>query len=299
MLATHGRYDYSAIKHRPAFRWPNGAGLAVYIALGIEEYGFGEGMTEDLLPGASQPDLVNTSWRDYGNRVGAFRLFDRSATFGIRPAVLLNTAIYDHAAAVIDAARETNAEFVAHGLSNSHSLAGMTPREEATYIRDVYERIAREEGTPPKGWSSPWLAHSPATIDLLAAQGFKYVADFRMDDQPVWLNTENGGLMAMPYALELNDSSTIIGRQASAREFADMIIDEFDEMLTSATDQPLVMSVVVHSFISGQPFRLRALSRALEHITAHGRDIWLTCPGDIASWVEERAVAPADRRSPA
>lgn len=285
MLPSHGRYGYSAIKERPTYRWPNGAGLAVYVAVGVEEYAFGEGLTEDLLPGASKPDLVNTSWRDYGNRVGAFRLFDRLNSFGIRPAVLLNTAIYDHAPAVIVAAREVGAEFVAHGISNSDSLATMNPQEEAAYIRAVHERIASEEGQPPAGWSSPWLAHSPVTLDLLAAQGFSYVADFRLDDQPVWLNTESGRLMAMPYALELNDSSTIIGRQATAREFAEMIIDEFDEMLEAARDQPLVMSVVVHSFISGQPFRLRALTRALEHITARRDEIWLARPGDIASWI--------------
>lgn len=287
-LVTHGRYSSSSIKDRPTYRWPNGTGLAVYIAVGVEEYSFGEGLAEDLFPGASKPDLVNASWRDYGNRVGAFRLFDRLASFGIKPAVLLNTAVYDHAPAVITAAREIGAEFLAHGISNSHTLAGMNPQDEAAYLRAVVERITREEGAPPAGWSSPWLAHSPATLDLLAAEGFKYVADFRMDDQPVWLNTQTGRLMSMPYALELNDSTTIIGRQASARDFAEMIIDEFDEMLEASTTQPLVMSVVVHSFISGQPFRLRALTRALEHIAARHEQIWLTRPGDIAGWAEER-----------
>ena len=202
--------------------------------------------------------------------------------------MLLNTAIYDHAPAVIAAAREAGAEFVAHGISNSDSLATMNPQEEVAYIRAVHERIASEEGQPPTGWSSPWLAHSPVTLDLLADQGFSYVADFRMDDQPVWLNTESGRLMAMPYALELNDSSTIIGRQASAREFAEMIIDEFDEMMEASREQPLVMSVVVHSFISGQPFRLRALTRALEHIASRSDEVWLTRPGDIASWIEHQ-----------
>ncbi|MDR6955394.1 peptidoglycan/xylan/chitin deacetylase (PgdA/CDA1 family) [Ancylobacter sp. 3268] len=287
-LATHGRYRFSAIKDRPTYRWPNGAGLAVYVAVGVEEYSFGEGLTEDLFPGASKPDLVNASWRDYGNRVGAFRLFDRLASFGIRPAVLLNTAVYDHAPAVIAAAREIGAEFVAHGVSNSDTLAGMNPQEETAYLRAVVERITREEGGPPAGWSSPWLAHSPATLDLLAAEGFEYVADFRMDDQPVWLATQAGRLLSMPYALELNDSTTIIGRQASARDFAEMIVDEFDEMLEASRTQPLVMSVVVHSFISGQPFRLRALTRALEHIAARKDAIWLARPRDIATWAGER-----------
>ena len=288
MLASHGRYGYSPIGRRSQYRWPNGAGLAVYFAVGVEEYVFGEGLTEDLFPGATKPDLVNTSWRDYGNRVGAFRLFDRFAEAGIAPALLLNTAIYDHAPEIVVAARAIGAEFVAHGLSNSHSLATMAHAEEAEYLRAVYDRIAREENAPPKGWSSPWLAHSPATLDLLAAQGFSYVADFRLDDQPVRLTTASGTLLAMPYGLELNDSTTIIGRQASARDFAEMIIDEFDEMLEASRTQPLVMSVVTHSFISGQPFRLRALRRALDHILAHRTEIWLTRPGDIASWLLDR-----------
>ncbi len=257
--------------------------LALYVAVGIEEYAFGEGLTENILSNASAPDLVNTSWRDYGNRVGAFRLFDRLAAFGIRPAVLLNTSVYDHAPAVIYAARAVGAEFVAHGHANSDTLATMSPAEEASYIKAVYERIADEEGAPPTGWSSPWLAHSPATLDILSGQGFRYVADFRMDDQPVRLSTRTGELFAMPYALELNDSTTMIGRQTSARDFAQMIIDEFDEMLDASRERPLVMSVVLHSFISGQPFRLRALTVALEHIAARSNTIWLARPCEIAA----------------
>ncbi|HEY2133507.1 MAG TPA: polysaccharide deacetylase family protein, partial [Acetobacteraceae bacterium] len=234
---------------------------------------------------ASQPDMVNTSWRDYGNRVGGFRLLDRLSSLGIRPAILLNSAIYDHAPALIDAARAAGAEIVAHGHSNSDTLATMPAAEEAAYLRGVRDRIASHEGAPPRGWSSPWLAHSQATIDLLAEQGFSYLLDLRMDDQPVWLRTEGNRLLALPYALELNDSSTIIGRQTTARGFADMIIDEFDEMREAARNQPLVMSIVVHSFISGQPFRLRALTRALNHIAVARDDIWLATPGEIAGFI--------------
>jgi peptidoglycan/xylan/chitin deacetylase (PgdA/CDA1 family) len=285
MLATHGRYEFSSISERPAYRWPNGAGLAVYVALGIEEYAFGKGRTEDILPRAPQPDMANTSWRDYGNRVGAFRLLERMTMLGIRPAVLLNTAVYDHAPALLRAVRVAKAEIVAHGHSNSDALADMEPEREAAYIRDVAARIARQEGARPLGWSSPWLAHSPATLDLLSRHGFHYLLDLRMDDQPVWLSTRHGRLLALPYALELNDSTTIIGRQVTARDFADMIVDEFDEQLETARRQPLVMSIVVHSFVSGQPFQLRALTRALSHIVAARGDIWLTTPGEIAGFI--------------
>ncbi len=149
----------------------------------------------------------------------------------------------------------------------------------------VRDRIAGLEGAPPLGWSSPWLAHTPTTLDGLAGSGFHYLLDLRLDDQPAWLETTHGKLLAIPYALELNDSSTMIGRQASARDFAEMIVDEFDELLDAAEAQPLVMSIVVHSFISGQPFRLRALTRALEHIAANNEKVWFALPGEIAEAV--------------
>jgi peptidoglycan/xylan/chitin deacetylase (PgdA/CDA1 family) len=282
MLPTHGRYAYSPITRRPDFRWPNGARLAIYVALGIEDYRFSEGLTENLLAGATKPDFVNTSWRDYGNRVGGFRLLDRLKSRGIAPAILLNTAVYDTAPDLLLAARQAGAEMVGHGITNSDTLAGMTEADERAYLHAVAARIAREEGAPPRGWSSPWLAQTERTFDLLGEAGYGYVLDLRLDDQPVWLTTRAQPLLAVPYALELNDSSTIIGRQAGAAEFADMIVDEFDELLRASADQPLVMSVVVHSFISGAPFRLKALTRALDHVAAHRQDIWLTTPGRIA-----------------
>jgi peptidoglycan/xylan/chitin deacetylase (PgdA/CDA1 family) len=286
MLPSHGRYEFSPITERPDYRWPNGAGLALYVALGVEEYRFGDGMTEDIIPGASKPDMVNTSWRDYGNRVGGFRLLDRLASRGIAPAILLNTEVYDHAPALMRAATEAGAEIVGHGRTNSDTLAGMAPEEELAYLRCVQERITAEQGFPARGWSSPWLAHTDNTLDLLPQAGFSYLLDLRMDDQPVWMKTQSSPVLALPYALELNDSSTLIGRQTTARDFATMIVDEFDELLAASRSQPLVMSIVVHSFISGQPFRLAALTEALDHINARRQDVWLTRPGEIFDFIE-------------
>ena len=287
MLPTHGRYGYAPITQRPDYVWPSGARLAVYVAMGVEDYRFGEGLTEDILPGTSKPDFVNTSWRDYGNRVGGFRLLDRFASFGIAPAILLNTEVYDSAPDLLDAARRVGAEMVGHGLTNSDTLAGRGEADETAYLRAVADRIAKQEGAPPRGWSSPWLAQTERTFDLLGEAGYRYLLDLRLDDQPVWLKTRGTPLLAVPYALELNDSSTIIGRQASAEDFSRMIIDEFEELLAASEDRPLVMSVVVHSFISGAPFRLRALTRALEHIAAQRDRIWLTTPGAIADFIAE------------
>ena len=287
MLPRQTRYGYSALPQRPGWTWPGGSKLAVYVALGVEEYIFGEGMTEDLFPGAPKPDYANTSWRDYGNRVGGFRVMDACAAAGLTPALLLNTELYDHAPAVTDHARALGCEVVAHGLTNSHTLAGRDPQDEAAYLAAAAAAIARAEGQAPAGWSSPWLAHTDHTADLLVETGYRYVLDLGMDDQPVWLSTRSGPLLCVPYGLELNDSTTIIGRQADARDFAQMIIDQFDELLHQATvgDQALVMPIVLHSFISGQPFRLRALRAALDHIAAVGDRIWRTSPGAIAQHI--------------
>lgn len=273
-------YSYTPLPARPRGTWPNGARLALVVCVGVESYRFGDGHTEDVLADVPAPDLVNTAWRDYGNRVGAFRLFDLLVRLGIPPTVLLNTDVYDEAPDVLEAARAASAEIVGHGRSNSDSLSEMTPDAERAYLADVAARIRSEEGHAPGGWSSPWLSHTPETLNLLVDNGYRYLLDLRLDDQPVWLSTKSGPLLSIPYAAELNDSSTMVGRSVLARDFADMIDDEFTELHAAAAHTPLVMSVVLHSFISGVPFRLGPVGRALERIAA-SEGVWLTTPREI------------------
>lgn len=275
-------WTYSALPSRPTGSWPNGARLALWVAVGVESYRPDEGMTEDILPRGAAPDLVNAAWRDYGNRVGVFRLFDRLAGIGIRPAMLLNTNVYHEAPEVLAAARAVGAEIVGHGRSNSDSLTALPAGTEAAYVAEVASRIAAEEGAAPGGWSSPWLAHTPTSLESLSAAGYRYLLDLRLDDQPVWLKTEAGRILAIPYAAELNDSTTMIGRQMDAQGFADMIRDEAEDLLMSK--QPVVMSVVLHSFISGQPWRLRPVAKALTEIAAMD-GVWCTTPSEIHSAV--------------
>jgi peptidoglycan/xylan/chitin deacetylase (PgdA/CDA1 family) len=286
MLKSHGRYDESPITDRPDFTWRGGKRLAVYVALGVEAYAFGEGMTENLVPGGQAAhDVLNASWRDYGNRVGAWRLLAMMQQLNMPLAILLNSAVYQEAPRLCAAFRAAGCEIVAHGRSNSDTMAGMTEAEERSYIQGVTHAIAQAEGRAPQGWASPWIAETPTTPETLQAAGYSYLLDWCMDDQPSWLATRHGRILSVPYSQEINDSSTIIGRMASATDFADMIVDQFDQLLENAADQPLVMSVILHSFISGQPFRLRRVRKALSHIAAHRDVLWLTTPGDIATTI--------------
>jgi len=282
ILPDHGRYEHSGIIQRPRFKWPNGSRLAVYFALGVEHYAFGEGMTENLVSGMPHPDVLNASWREYGNRVGAWRVLRYFADLGIPLSILLNSAVCEYAPDLVAAARSAGCEFIAHGYSNSDSLAGMSQAAESDYVERVASQMESGTGTRPLGWASPWIAETLQTPDILAEHGYSYVLDWCMDDQPVWLKTRSRPLLAVPYSQELNDSSTIVGRHASATDFAAMIVDQFDEMRETPGDEPLVMSVILHAFISGQPFRLRALRRAVAHLLKYRQELWITQPGSIA-----------------
>ena len=282
-LSRHGRYDYNAIPDRPRYDWPGGKRLAVYLGLNLETFAFGHGLGARLAPHVGEPDVLNYSWRDYGNRVGAWRLRDLFDALEFPASVLVNSALYDEAPELIAAFRARGDEIVAHGRSNAERQGDFNEADETALIAEATQILADAEGRPPRGWLGPWISESAATPDLLREAGYRYVLDWAMDDQPVYLRTRGGGrLLAVPYPQELNDIPAIVARQASGAEFADMIVDAFDEMREQSASAPLVMGVALHAYIVGHPHRLRPLRRALEHIAAHRDEIWITTAGAIA-----------------
>lgn len=282
VLAHHHRYAYSAIGDRPDFRWPGERRLAFYVALNVEHYAFGEGLREELVPGSAHPDVLNYAWLDYGNRVGVWRIKEVLDQLAIPVTLLVNSEVYDHCPSVIRAFSREGHEIAAHGRTNSERPGELDEAEERALIHHVSDVIRQREGRAPAGWLGPWLSESVRTPDLLQEAGYRYLLDWCCDDQPVHFSTRSGPIVSVPYAQELNDSSTIIGRQASARDFADMIVDQFDEMLRQSDGQSLVMSIALHTSIVGQPFRLVHLRRALEHIAAQRDRLWMTRAGSIA-----------------
>jgi len=286
MPRSHGRFAYRSIADRPRYRWPNGAGLAVYFALNVEHYPRDDGLVEDLVPGMTKPDVLNTSWREYGTRVGAWRLLRLFGAEGLPLTILLNTAMYDHAPDLVAACRAAGHEIACHGRTNSESQAGLDEAAERALIAEATARITREEGRAPAGWLGPWLSETPRTPELLVQAGYRYLLDWCADDQPFALRTAAGPILALPYSQEVNDSVVIIGRQAPAAEFADIIIDQLDQMIADAADGvPLVLGVALHTNIIGQPFRRKHLARALRHVRARAGDLWMTRAGDIADHV--------------
>lgn len=287
MLGGHGRYDYVPVTRRAGYSWPGGKRLAVYIGLNLEHFAFGEGLGAELAPGGPQPDVLNYAWRDYGNRVGAWRMRDLFDALEMPASVLANSAMYDYAPELIAAFRARGDEVVGHGRSNSERQSVLDPVAVARLIAEATDAITGAEGVAPQGWLSPWIAESRITPDLLAEAGYGYTLNWCMDDQPVWMRTRAGRLLAIPYPQEVNDIPSIVARKDGAADFADMIIDNFDEMLEQSLAQPLVMGIALHPYLVGQPYRLRHLRRASQHVVAHRDDIWVTRAGEIHAYCRD------------
>ena len=282
-LRTHDRYDYVPLRGRADYSWPAGRRLAVYFALNLEHFSYGEGLGAELAPGGPHPDILNYAWRDYGNRVGAWYMLDAFDALRLPMAALVNSSMYDYAPELIAACRARGDEIVGHGRTNAERQGVLAEADERTLIAEATSRLAEAEGRPPEGWLGPWISHSHVTPDLLAEAGYRYLLDWCMDDQPVWFRCRGDRrILAVPYPQEVNDIPQIAGRKIGGDAFADIIVDQFDEMLELSQERPLVMGVALHAYLVGQPHRLRHLKRALRHIAKHRDRIWLTTPGAIA-----------------
>lgn len=292
-LPHHGRFDYRPIHRRLDWRWPTGAGLAVYLGFNLEHFAFGEGLGACLGPASPQPDVLNYSWREYGNRVGAWRCLELFDSVGLPAAAILNTALYDHCPELVAACVARGDELVGHGHTNSERQGGWSEEAEAALLLSCRQRIARESGQVPAGWLSPWISESPATPDLLAEAGYAYTLNWCHDDQPIAMRTRSGRrLWAVPYPQELNDIPMVMQRQMDARNFCDLVIDNLDEMIEQSRSTALVMGIALHPYIFGQPYRLRHLRRVLRRLAA-ARDAgsaWCTTPGAIAAHMDVLAA---------
>ena len=293
LLPHHDRFDYRPITQRPDYRWPNGARLAVYLGFNLEHFAFGDGLGARIGPASPEPDVLNHGWREYGNRVGAWRCLELFDTLGLPTGALVNTALYDHCPALMQAVAARGDELIGHGHSNAERQGDYAEAGERALLMRCAARIAAECGTAPAGWLSPWISESVLTPDLLAETGYRYTLNWCHDDQPMRMKTRDGrGLWAVPYPQELNDIPMIVARQMDAKDFATLVIDNFDEMREQARAQPLVMGLALHPYIVGQPYRLRHLRRALQHL-ARARDageIWFTTPGAICTHMDALAL---------
>jgi len=293
-LAHHGRYAYAPIIGRPDYSWPEGRRLAVYLGVNHEVFAFGDGMGATLAPSKTDPDVMNFAWRDYGNRVGAWRFMEMFDRLELKTTALVNSAIIRQCPGLAEACRDRGDEIAAHGRTNAQAKGHMSEDEEREMIARTLQEF-EAISVRPRGWLGPWISESKNTPDLLEEAGFGYVLDWAHDDQPTRLATRSGkGILSIPYSQEINDIPSIIARHQEAETFAGMIEDAVGQLLGECDSRPLVLGIALHPYIMGQAHRALHLDRVLTRLReAADPRIWWTTAGAIADHMADGTGTPA------
>jgi allantoinase len=261
-------FPYQAIVDRPRVTWPNGARVAVWVIPNIEHF--------HIEIGSNAPDIRNHSRRDYGNRVGVWRIMETLAKHGVRGTVALNAEVGRYYPRIMEEAAKLKWEFMGHGLTNSVALIGMAKDQEAAVIAEAREVIEQWD-QKMRGWLGPGLGETWHTLDLLREQGVEYVCDWVNDDLPYRMNN---GLYSIPYSIELNDMPLFNAPSIDIAEFERRICDTFDVLYEEGEKNARVMAIALHPFLIGVPHRIRTLDRALAYIASHGK-VWFATGSEI------------------
>lgn len=275
-------YDYLPYDARPKIEWPNGARVAFWVAPNVEFYELDPPRNPSRAAWSRPaPDIQNYSYRDYGNRVGFWRMLDVMKRCGMRGSVSLNVAMCEHHPEVIAACAENHWEFYSHGTYNTRYLMGMDEAQERAVIQDSIDTIKKHTGQKLDGWLAPALTYTDRTMDLVAEMGLTYVCDLFHDDQPGPVKTAKGKLASIPYSLEMNDTIVYNVNQVSPRRYGDIIKRQFDRLYHEGEKSGTVMCIPLHPYLIGQPYRLAAFEEALQYITSHDK-VWLATGREIA-----------------
>ena len=277
----YGPFPYSPIIRRPRLEWPGGAHVALWVVPNIEFFSL-ETRPGGLGPGKI-PDIPIWAMRDYGNRVGVFRLMEVLDRYGIRATVALNSDICVHHPEIIEEGEKRRWEWMGHNQSNSRRLNEVPAEEEPKIIRDTLDTIARASGKRPVGWLGAGLQETWNTLDLLAEAGCEYVADWGPNDDQPYTMTVAGDktIVSLPYSYNINDKQAFESANMTPADFQDAICRQFDTLYREGATSGRVMHIAVHPYLTGMPYRIGALDAALKYICKH-KKVWKATGSEIA-----------------
>jgi allantoinase len=261
-------FPYQAIVDRPPVKWPNGARIAVWVIPNVEHF--------HIEIGSAAPDIRNHSRRDYGNRVGLWRIVEVLEKHGIRGTVALNAEVGRFYPRIMEEMTRRKWELMGHGLTNSALLTGLPQEREAAVMAEARE-VIKQWGQTMRGWLGPGLTETWHSLDLLREHGVEYVCDWVNDDLPYRMNN---GLYSIPYSIELNDMPLFNMPSIGIDEFYRRICETFDVLYEEGAQNGRVMAIALHPFLIGAPHRIRTLDRALTYIAAHG-GVWFATGSEI------------------
>jgi peptidoglycan/xylan/chitin deacetylase (PgdA/CDA1 family) len=270
----HDRYEWSMLHTRPKVKWPNAARVALWVTAALQWFPLDQQGKPFKPLGSLQnayPDLRHYTLRDYGNRVGIYRIMKALDKHGIKASAPVNAAVAARYPSLIKECVARGWEIVGHGLDMDHlHYEGMA--DEPTLIRKSLEVLHKHSKV--RGWLSPAKSESKATLDLLAAEGIDYVCDWVNDDMPYEMKAGDRTLFAMPHNDDIADATVLIGLHHDEDELRDQLIDHFDVLYAeSATQGGRIMPIPLHSWVIGQPYRIGTLETVLAHIMGH-KGVW-------------------------
>jgi allantoinase len=292
--AREPRIAYSALIDRAPLQWPGGARVALWVQMNLEHFEpNGPGTT--LPPSPRDPpqvDAKNAGWREYGARVGIWRLMDILDRHEVRASAPINAEVLAVYPEITREALRRGWELMGHGLNNSRTLSGLSEAEERAVIGTCVQALRSATGRPVRGWLGPGLAETPRTLDLLAEAGIEYVSDWCSDDQPFPIEVQTGRLIGVPYSMEINDYPAFLGAGLAPEHFFRTLCDQFEVLFEEGAQHGRILGLCLHPFIAGQAFRARWIERGLEYILARG-GVWVATAEEICTWYYEHSYAAA------
>lgn len=297
----HSLYPYSALPQRRELVWPGAARIAFWICLHLEYWEL------DPPTGALHPPGVEGTWqiyfpdyrtyshREYGNRIGIFRVLDALDQFGFRCTASVNAEICRRYPHLVEECLSRNWEIAAGGTHATRMItSNMSEEEESAYIAECKEVVTRCTGKAPAGWIGQDFNESARTLPLVAAQGFEYVADWPNDDQPYWMTTTTP-IVSIPQQTEWDDLTLLWIRQITTQRYSDVVLEAFRTLLAEGRSSGRVFVLNVRPWLFGQPHRIKYLRKILGEI-AGCRGVWNATASEIADcFANQTRVKPGAR----
>ena len=287
----HEHYDWSPLSTRGILRWPDNARLSLSVVVSLEhmewlppEDSFQAGNLAGGSTARPFPDYARISHREYGHRVGIFRVLDVLERHGIRPTVAMDAMTAANYPYLVRHCLDRGCEIIGHGISVSRMITGkMSEQQERDYIRESMDALTQATGDAPVGWMGPEYGESERTPRLLGEAGVRYVCDWANDEQPYPLKVPSGELFALPVMLELDDVVAMAHRKVTVDRYGVMLREGFDGLYDDGMDNGRAMVLSLHPWLIGQPFRIGVLDEALGHMMRR-QGVWTASGAEVVDW---------------
>ena len=294
----HEHYDWSPISKRGVLRWPDNARMALCVIVNLEHMDFepmeGSYQSPTLSGGLAPrpyPDYARFSHREYGHRVGIFRVLDVLQKHGITATVAMDSSTAENYPYLVRHCQGRGSEIIGHGVAVSRMItANMSEQEEREYIQRSVSSLRQATGSEPAGWLGPEYGESSRTPQLLAESGIRYICDWVNDEQPYPIKTSQGEVFALPIMLDLDDAVALWDRRIPVNRYGELLKDSFDTLYSDSAQNGRVLALHLHPWLIGQPYRIKYLDDALGYMMQR-QGVWAATGAEIVEWYRRNPPA--------